>query len=159
MKSDADIRHALENELHWDPSVDERAIYVTILDGIVHLRGEVAEFGERYAAGDIAMRIIGVKGVENDLDVPAAAPRSDADIEHAAINTLRWLFSDRTTHIRVTSAHGWITLQGRVNYRTQSAAAENAVRCLQSVTGVTNRLNWAPTAATRLAQADVAAST
>ena len=89
MKSDAGIRHALENELHWDPSVDERAIYVTVLDGIVHLRGEVAEFGERYGAGDIALRIIGVKGVENDLRVCAAGPRSVADMEYAAINTLR----------------------------------------------------------------------
>jgi osmotically-inducible protein OsmY len=72
MKSDADIRHALENELRWDPSIDERAIYVTVSGGIVHLRGEVTEYEERYTAEDIALRTIGVKGVENRLHVLTA---------------------------------------------------------------------------------------
>jgi osmotically-inducible protein OsmY len=144
MKSDADIRHALENELCWDPSIDERAIHVTVSGGIVHLRGEVAECGERYTAEDIALRTIGVKGVENNLRVLTAEPRSDAEIELAAINSLRWLFSGGATDIRVTAAHGWITLQGRVNCRTQASVAENAIRCLQGVTGVTNRVSWAP---------------
>ena len=75
MKTDADIRHALENELHWDPRVDERAIHVSVSSGIVNLRGEVAEYGERYTAGDLALRIIGVKGVENNLHFPVAGPR------------------------------------------------------------------------------------
>ena len=41
MKTDNELRHDVELELEWEPSVDERRIGVSVVDGIVTLTGEV----------------------------------------------------------------------------------------------------------------------
>jgi osmotically-inducible protein OsmY len=45
-------------------------------------------------------------------------------------------------------SHGWVTLEGTVNYYYQKAAAESQVRYLTGVKGVTNAIEIAPPAAT-----------
>jgi len=44
MKTDMNIRTDVENELRWDPSVDEKGILVKIDGGVVTLQGSVPHF-------------------------------------------------------------------------------------------------------------------
>ena len=47
MKSDAEIRDDVINELHWDPQVTEpEAIGVAVKDGAVTLTGQVPSYAE-----------------------------------------------------------------------------------------------------------------
>jgi len=51
MKSDAEIRADVINELYWDPQVTEpEAIGVAVRDGAVTLTGHVPSFAEKLAA-------------------------------------------------------------------------------------------------------------
>src|SRR6476660_10153469 len=77
MKSDAEIRADVINELYWDPQVTEpEAIGVAVRDGAVTLTGHVPSYAEKLAAVRAAERVYGVKAVANDLKVQfSRAPR------------------------------------------------------------------------------------
>ncbi len=147
MKTDFQIRKDVENELQWDPSIDDRKIGVVVSDGVVTLHGEVAHFAGRWAAEDIAKRVEGVRAIANEIQVkiPSSAARSDTDIAEAAANALRWHVVVAAEQIKAVVTDGWITLSGQVAWGFQKTAAENAVRHLIGVKGVINDIMIAST--------------
>jgi len=66
-------------------------IGVVVKDGIVTLTGWVDSYTKRWAAEEAALRVKGVKGVANEIEVrlPASSERTDADIAAAAITRSR----------------------------------------------------------------------
>lgn len=142
MKPDNDIRRDVQSELQWDPSVDDRNIGVIVKDGIVTLTGEVPQFSDRWNAEDIVKRVGGVRAIANELQVriPIAGARGDGEIAEAAANALRWHVATVAAALKPIVNDGWITLTGEVNWGFQRAAAENAIRHLLGVKGVTNNI-------------------
>ncbi|MGC1523254.1 MAG: BON domain-containing protein [Steroidobacteraceae bacterium] len=140
MKTDADIRSDVEAELKWDPSIDDKKIGVIVNNGVVTLTGEVDSFGGKWSAEDIAKRVSGVRAIANDVQVkiPLTGVRSDTDIAEAAANALRWNVSLAGSQIKPVVKDGWITLSGNVSWGYQRMSAENTVRNLIGVKGVTN---------------------
>jgi osmotically-inducible protein OsmY len=140
MRTDAEIRRDVESELQWDPSVDDKKIGVIVNNGVVTLTGEVSHFAGKWAAEDIAKRVSGVRAIANDLQVkiPLSGVRSDTDIAEAAANAMQWHVSMGGTQIKPVVKDGWVTLSGKVSWGYQRTSAENAVRHLMGVKGVTN---------------------
>ncbi len=145
MKTDADIRRDVESELQWDPSVDDKKIGVIVNNGVLTLTGEVDHFAGKWAAEDIAKRVSGVRAIANELQVriPLSGMRSDGDIAAAAANAMQWHVSMGGTQIKPVVRDGWVTLSGKVNWGFQRTSAENAVRNLIGVKGVTNDITVA----------------
>jgi osmotically-inducible protein OsmY len=48
MKSDLELRHDVERELEWDPSVDARNIGVMAKNGVVTLTGSVSSYSDKW---------------------------------------------------------------------------------------------------------------
>jgi osmotically-inducible protein OsmY len=146
MKTDADIRRNVELELQWEPSVDDKKIAVIVNDGVVTLTGEVSHYWGRWNAEDAAKRVKGVRAIANELkiSIPATGIRTDSDIAEAAANALRWHASVSDSPITPVVKDGWVTLSGKVNFGYQKASAENAVRNLMGVKGITNDITVAP---------------
>jgi len=142
MKTDADIRRDVELELQWEPSVDDRQIGVIVNNGIVTLTGEVPHYSGRWAAEDVAKRVNGVRAIANELKVsmPLSGVRTDTDIAEAAANTLRWHVSVSDLQIKPVVKDGWVTLTGKADFGYQRTSAENAVRQLMGVKGITNNI-------------------
>ena len=142
MKTDNDIRRDVHSELQWDPSVDDRGIGIIVKDGIVTLTGEVPQFSDRWNAEDIVKRVGGVRAIANELQVrvPSAGARSDTEIAEAAANALRWHVATVAAEIKPVVNDGWVTLSGKVSWGFQKLAAENAMRNLLGVKGVTNNI-------------------
>ena len=69
MRSDDEIKRDVEDELRWDPDIDETDIAVAVKDGVVTLSGFARSYGQRRAAEAAAKRVAGVLGVANDLEV------------------------------------------------------------------------------------------
>ena len=147
MKADTDIRRDVQNEMHWDPSLNEGGIGVAVKDGVVTLFGEVAHFGDRWTAEEIAKRVSGVRAIANEIEVkiPASGERSDSDIANAAATALKWNVSLAACEIQAVVRHGWIALTGQVQYGYQRITAENAVRSLMGVKGISNEIVIKPT--------------
>jgi len=64
---DKDLKQHVQNALDWEPSVDAKDIGVSVDEGVVTLRGNVASYTEKIAAERAALRTYGVKALANDL--------------------------------------------------------------------------------------------
>jgi osmotically-inducible protein OsmY len=146
MKTDTQLREDVEAELAWEPSVDERQIGVAVKDGIVTISGTVLSYAEKWNAERAVERVVGVRGVVNDLEVHTPGSQTDADIAEAVANGLRWNSLVPSDAITFTLDHGWVTLKGRVSFDYERRAAERAVRYLPGVRGVSNLIEVAPSA-------------
>ncbi len=140
MKSDAQLRQEIRDEIDWDPSIDARQIGVEVNQSVAMLTGHVNSFAEKHAAERAAERIAGVKAVANEIDVklPISHVRADADIAKAAVDALAWHTNVPDERIKINVDNGWVTLSGQVDWAYQRAAAERAVRYLKGVNGVSN---------------------
>jgi osmotically-inducible protein OsmY len=144
MKSDSELRHDVERELEWEPSLDERRIGVSVVDGIVTLTGEVSTYAERWNAERAVERVRDVRGIANELTVKSSFERTDTDIAKAAADALKWNVMVPSDRVTVKVRNGWVTLTGDVNWDFQRRAAERAVRQLPGVVGISNLITIKP---------------
>jgi osmotically-inducible protein OsmY len=144
--TDTELQRAVLDELRWDPSVNVAHIGVSVSDGVVTLSGHVPSLDEKYAAENAAKRVQGVRAVANELEVklPDSERRTDEDIAAAAVDALEWNIFVPADKIKVTVENRWLTLEGVVKWRFQRRAAENAVRSLPGVQGVSNLITIEP---------------
>lgn len=143
--TDVDIQQDVLDELVYDPRVAPNEVGVRVHDGVVTLLGDVDTYTKRLAAEAAAHRVRGVKAVANELAVhlPQAHARTDEEIATAAVRALRWSTSIPDEALDVTVSNGWITLKGKVSWHYQREAAEQAVRELTGVQGVSNAIEVA----------------
>jgi osmotically-inducible protein OsmY len=146
MKADDEIKRDVEEELRWDPDIDESDIAVAVKDGVVTLSGFVRGYSQRRAAEAAAKRVGGVLGVANDLEVrlPIIHQRPDPDIARDAVDALKLWLPFSYEKIKVVVKNGWITLEGDVEWNYQREAAEKAVSRLRGVKGVSNLIELKP---------------
>jgi osmotically-inducible protein OsmY len=126
--------------------VNAAHIGVSVKDGIVTLSGHVPSYAEKYAAERAAKRVHGVTAVANELEVklPGSSKRTDEDIAAAAVSALKSNLAVPADKVKVIVSNCWLTLEGEVEWQYQRIAAENAVRYLAGVTGVTNLITVKP---------------
>jgi osmotically-inducible protein OsmY len=144
--SDTELQSDVLDELRWEPSVDAAHIGVSVKNGVVTLTGHVPSYAEKYAAERAAQRVHGVRAVANEIDVklPGSSRRTDEDIALAAVNTLKANLSVPHDKVKVTVRNGWVTLDGEVEWQYQRMAAENSIRNLPGVMGVSNLITVKP---------------
>lgn len=142
MKTDAKIKLDVQDELSWEPSIDETKIGVAVDEGIVTLSGEVDNFSKKLAAEKAAKRVSGVKGVAEDIVVkyPSSIDKSDTDIAKAAVEALEWHSSVPDNAVIVKVENGWVYLTGEVKWSYQKYSASNAIKNLVGVKGVSNNI-------------------
>jgi VCBS repeat-containing protein len=142
MKTDIELKHDVEHELKWEPSVNEAHIGVTVKGGVVILTGHVPAYAEKYAAERAAKRVYGVRAVADELDVklPSSSTRTDEDVAAACVAVLQAHYAVPDEKIKVVVRSGWVMLEGEVEWQYQREAAENAVRYLTGVKGVTDNI-------------------
>lgn len=146
MKADMQLQADVVAELHYEPSLDDRAIAVRVENGVVTLAGTVPSYSERIAAVHAVERLDGVMGVANELVVAplSAFERSDVDIAEAAVRALLWSSSVPGNRVKVQVQRGWVTLDGSLEWAYQREAAEEIVRHLVGVRGITNQIALTP---------------
>src|ERR1043165_5061488 len=142
MTKDLNLKHDVEAELEWDPSVDATKIGVAATGGVATLTGHVRSYGEKWNAEKIAKRVHGVQGVANEIEVRLASDDhlDDEDIVQSALTALRWNLTVPKDRIRVTVTKGFLTLEGDVDWQYQKRAAEDAVRYQRGVRGISNQI-------------------
>ncbi|HEY1978538.1 MAG TPA: BON domain-containing protein [Xanthobacteraceae bacterium] len=148
MKSDSDIERDVKDELTWHPDLDAIDIAVSVKNGVVTLVGFVKSSIDKYEAEWAAKHVAGVVAVANDLEVrmPSVDERPDPDIARDAVSALKSQLPFSSEHIKVVIKNGWVTLEGQVEWQYQKNTAENAVRRIKGVKGVTNSILLKPRA-------------
>lgn len=147
MRHDKELQADVIRELDWEPKVESANIGVAVDKAAVTLTGHVNTYAELIAAERAALRLYGVLAVANELVVklPSDRTRDDSDIALAIANQMAWNAAIPREAIKATVVHGWVTLDGHVDWAYQSEAADRLVRGLIGVIGVTNRVTVKPT--------------
>jgi osmotically-inducible protein OsmY len=156
--TDDQIRRNVEAELDWEPAVhNASAIGVGVTRGVTRLSGHVGTYAEKWASERAAERVSGVTALVSELDVhlPSSLERTDEDIAQAAVNAVKWI---PRNSIRVEVSKGWLTLDGAVQWQFQRDAAEEAVRHLNGVRGVSNLISLKTPISKAVIKADIEAA-
>ena len=142
MKTDVELKQDVTAELAWDPAVNATAIGVAVKDGVVTLSGHLATFADKHAAERALRRVAGVKAIALEIDVKLSSDhqRSDTDIATGAEQVLKWNTLVPLKAIQLTVDHGWVTLQGDVEWDYQRRSVEKAIRPMMGVVGISNEI-------------------
>ena len=149
MVTDNDIKRDVEAELRWDPDIDASDIGVAVKDGVVTISGFVRSYSQKYEAEREAIKVKGVRGLVNDVEVklPSLNERPDPEVVRDAVAAIKRELPYSGEHIQVIARNGWLTLEGEVEWKFQSERAEEAVRRIKGLKGVSNLIRLAPRAA------------
>ena len=142
MSANDDMVSDLLEELATDPNLDGAAISVSANDGRVTLRGTVGSLVQQAEAARTARRVLGVRNVEDQLQVRPMGPdeRADADTKAAVLAAL---IDDDDLHaadIDVKANDGTVTLSGLVEFARSRDRAERVALGVAGVAQVHNRL-------------------
>jgi osmotically-inducible protein OsmY len=140
MGKDSQLQSAVMDELRWEPSINAADIGVAAKEGVVTLTGFVRSYPEKQSAERAAKRVVGVKAVAEEIEIRLAGiyERTDSDIAKSAVAALAWNVTVPRDSVKVMVEHGWVTLEGEVGWQYQRTAAEDSVRNLPGVKGVSN---------------------
>ena len=146
MKTDAQLQQDVMNELTWESTIHAAEIGVRVKDGVVTLSGNVDSYAKKLAAEDAVRGVAGVKALAEEIKVKLAGTykRSDEDIARAASNILQWNSWVPHDRVKVMVHDGQVTLSGDVDWYHEKTSAENVVRHLKGVCGVTNSITIKP---------------
>lgn len=143
MKKNNDVLlKKVKEAIKWEPILNSNDIDVSVNDGIVTLGGTVDNYTQKKEAEQTVKNIAGVKAVVDDVkvDLYFSAIKSDTDIAASVVKVLRenWAVPDHL--LKVTVENGWVTLEGILHWNFQRKAAENAIRYLEGVRGVIDKI-------------------
>ncbi|SDH99567.1 Osmotically-inducible protein OsmY, contains BON domain [Bradyrhizobium lablabi] len=139
MKTDTELRQDVEKGLAWNSRVDAGHITVTARNRVVTLAGRVQSYATKCEAGSVVKHIAGVAGLANDLEVtPEGTQPNDADLTQSVLQALEANVFVPSKTIKPVVHDGWVTLSGKVLYYYEKLDAENAVRPLRGVKGITD---------------------
>jgi len=144
--SNNDLARYVNDELHWDPKVDDRTIAVTADDdGIVTLRGTVGSFREKRDAQHDAEQIYGVAQVKNDLDVRILTEhkREDAEVRRDVLQALM-LNGVVPRSVDAKVSDGVVKLTGEANFQFQRSEAESVAGNVFGVLGLEDDIRLVP---------------
>lgn len=143
MKTDMELQHDVQAELEFEPSVNAAHVGVTAISGVVTLTGTVTAYAEKLAVIRATERVLGVKGVADELTFkfPSSYHRDDADLAKAALDALKWNLTIPLNAVQVAVAKGWVTLEGEVEWEFQRRQAHDLVAAMIGVYGVTSNLH------------------
>jgi osmotically-inducible protein OsmY len=146
MKTDAQLKADVADELTWEPAVNATNIGVMVKEGVVTLTGHLDSFAEKHAVEHAVRRVAGVRGIALELDVKLSSEhqRSDSEIAGAAAEAIRLNSLLPAGKIQVEVENGWVTLTGQVDWGYQLASAEQCIRPLSGVRGLFNEITVTP---------------
>ncbi len=144
--NDKQLRMDIIEELDWEPSIDAAHIAVAVENGVVTIAGHVPNFAQKITAESAVKRVRGVRAIAQELEVRPlhTATRADDEIAKRAVDILSWDVTMPKDAVQVKVQDGWVTLTGQVDWHYQREAAEDNVRKLSGVMGLSNLITIKP---------------
>lgn len=143
MKTDLELQKDVMAELKWEPLLRAAEIGVSAKDGVITLTGSVDSYAKKSEAEDAVKKVAGVKAVVEKIEVKYSsdwAKKDDSDVAAEIVSAFKWNWEVPADKVKARVEKGWVTLEGEVEWNSQSDAAQDAVRSLLGVTGVSNNI-------------------
>ncbi|TWC17242.1 MULTISPECIES: BON domain-containing protein [unclassified Pseudomonas] len=144
--NDLSLRNAILDELEFQPEINAANIGVAVEDGVVTLTGHVSTYAQKIDAERAVKNLKGVRAVAEEIQIrpEKGAGTADDTIASRALKIINWSSDVPEGDIKVVVQHGWVTLEGQVDWQYQKETAERAVRKLSGVLGIDNQLALRP---------------
>ncbi len=137
-RSDTEIAEAAVGALAWDAEIPENAIKITVANGWVTLHGAVEWWYQRNNSERAVRRLIGVKGVANQVQV---TPKLNATNVKARIESaLKRSAEVEADRIQIATQGGRVVLNGKVNSWVERSVVEEAAWAVPGVSAVEDHL-------------------
>ncbi len=143
IRDDEEIARAACSALELNSTIPRSRVTVIVADGWATLEGQLAEEHQKDEAETTVSRVLGVKGVTNNLAVTQEVKPFDITLQieqafqHMAVHHAR--------EIRVDVKDGGrVVLSGTVRAWVEMAEAEEAAHHVKGVTAVENHLQLTP---------------
>lgn len=146
MKTDAELQKNVMEELKWEPSIHSTEIGVSVKNGIVTLSGTVDTYLEKKTAEKIALKVLGVKGVAEDIVINLAFnhQKTDSELAQAVVDALKWNVLVPHEKVKVRVENGWVTTEGMVEWAYEKKAVEKAISGITGLKGLSNLVKIIP---------------
>lgn len=141
-REDSGIRDQVIFNLGTDPHLSKVDIGVSVEDGVVTLSGTVPDLYEKHRATDLAVDVVGVRRVVNEMMVSSTPKLTDDVLTRMVMQRLEedwkiaWIYED----IGVKVDGGTVTLTGDVNSWSEREEAGRVALHTQGVLAVDNRV-------------------
>ena len=143
-ETDKQLRDAVLQQIDWKPEITSKHISVSAEDGAVTLTGFVHTYFEKFAAEEAAKSVYGVRALANDIEVKPATVRTDPEIAHDIVTAMKVDINVPDDRIKVGVRDGFVTVDGKVDWRFQRDAAESRLRSISGVRAVANNIEVIP---------------
>lgn len=145
-KTDLELKTEVLEELKSEPHVRVTDIGVLVKNGTITLNGSVGSYDEKWSAMESAKRVEGASEIADDIEVqlPDVPHCTDSDIAAAAARKIEGLSALMPGTVRLMVSNGWVTLEGEVQWLHQKKTAEECVRALAGVRGISNVISIRP---------------
>lgn len=143
MKTNAELQKDVQDAIQYEPLLKAAEIGVTAKDGIVTLTGTVNSYAKKTEAENAAKGVKGVKAVVEKIELTFGrdwTQRDDNEIAIEAVTALKWNWRVPADKVKVQVENGWVTLDGELSWHYQKEAAEDSIKRLLDVTGLTNKI-------------------
>ena len=142
MKTNQDLQKDVQDAIKWEPLLNAAEIGVTAKDGVITLTGTVDSYAKKLEAEDAAKNVSGVKAVAEEIVIKYSGlgGKTDTDIANEVLNAWKWRWEVPEGKIKLKVEHGWVTLEGDLEWNYQRETAKHAIRNLSGVMGVSNNI-------------------
>lgn len=141
-KTDEQLQKDVQATLKWEPMLRSAEIGVVSHEGIITLTGIVDSYAKKKMAAEVVKKVSGVKVLADNImvELDKSLIKTDQEITAIVLKVLKKCWSVRDHKIKVTVDNGWVSLDGILHWNFQRQAAINAIRFLDYVKGVTNKI-------------------
>ncbi|MGO3719865.1 MAG: BON domain-containing protein [Mesonia hippocampi] len=137
-KTDLEIGKAIVSAFEWDTSVPDNKIAIDVRDGWITLSGEVEYAYEKEAAKRVSQNILGVKGINNTIEVERTV--KPIDIKEKLTKAFKRSADIEAEGITVEAKKGVVKLVGKVNSLKEKKIAQKTAYFSPGVYRVENEL-------------------
>jgi osmotically-inducible protein OsmY len=142
IRTDQDVQRTVLEELEWTPGLDIADVGVLVHEGVVTLRGDVADLPQRHAAVAAAFRVRGVTAVADELVLRLHADYVASDTEIAAAVQRAFRDTVEVPHdaVQATVHDAVVTLTGTVDHEYEREAARRVAEHVRGTRAVDCRI-------------------
>ena len=139
-KQDETLQQDIKTILSCTADIDMRHIIVTVVDGIVKLKGTIDAYWKKSRIEDLASSVDGVLKVNNEVRVLAVDKAPDILVKKDILSALERMEVKGLDNLKVDVSDGIVTLKGTVPTWSIAFDVEDTARYTAGVIDVKNDL-------------------
>ncbi|MGV9205119.1 MAG: BON domain-containing protein [Promethearchaeia archaeon] len=140
VKNDTEIKGYILEAFDLNETIDKEKIDVSVVNGIVTLKGEIDSYWKKEQAFEIISELEGVKKIYNNITAVPTGKYTDEEIKNEIISAMQRNNQIDANNVEVRVDKGKVILSGEVKNWRALSAAQDAAKYTAGVIDLQNNL-------------------